>query len=66
MPIIKPVSDLRDYSSVLEGVSEGSPLFLTKNGCGRYAIVDIKDQENYEKTKAALMLMCELDKGRRS
>jgi hypothetical protein len=62
MPIIKPVSDLRDYLSVLEGVSEGSPLFLTKNGRGRYAIVDIKDQENYGKTKAALMLMCELEK----
>lgn len=66
MPIIKPVSDLRNYSSVLEGVAEGSPVYLTKNGRGRYAIVDIKDQEDYERMKAALTLMCELDKGRRS
>ncbi len=66
MPIIKPVSDLRNYSSVLEGVAEGSPVYLTKNGRGRYAIVDIKDQEDYERIKEALTLMCELDKGRRS
>lgn len=66
MPIIKPVSDLRDYSKVLEGVAEGSPVYLTKNGRGRYAIVDIRDQEEYEKTKAALTLMCELNEGRRS
>ncbi len=66
MPIIKPVSDLRNYSSVLEGVAEGSPVYLTKNGRRCYAIVDIKDQEDYERIKAALTLMCELNKGQRS
>ena len=63
MPNIKPISDLRNYSEVLRDVSEGSPVFLTKNGRGRYAIVDMQD---YEKTQATRRLMNELAKGRRS
>lgn len=63
MPNIKPISDLRNYTEVLHDVSVGSPVFLTKNGRGRYAIVDIHD---YEKTQATLWLMNELAKGRRS
>lgn len=64
MPNIRPVSDLRNYAAVLTEVRENEPVFLTKNGRGAYAIVDIAEQENYEKTKAALKLMCELQKGR--
>lgn len=63
MPNIKPISDLRNYSEVLHDVAEGTPVFLTKNGRGRYAILDIQD---YEKTQAALRLMGELMKGRKS
>lgn len=66
MPNIVPISDLRNYSSVLENVAVGSPVYLTKNGRGCYAIVDISEQEEYEKAKAALRLMCELEKGKRS
>ena len=61
MPNIRPVSDLRNYAAVLNEVHEDDPVYLTKNGRGAYAIVDIKE---YEKTKAALKLMCELQKGR--
>jgi PHD/YefM family antitoxin component YafN of YafNO toxin-antitoxin module len=61
MPTIKPVSDLRNYTEVLKLITADSPVFLTKNGRGRYAIVDI---EEYEKTRAALKLMSELEKGR--
>ena len=64
MPNIRPVSDLRNYASVLMEVHEDEPVYLTKNGRGAYAIVDISEQEKYEKTKAALKLMCELQKGR--
>lgn len=63
MPNIKPISDLRNYSEVLRDVAVGAPVFLTKNGRGRYAIVDMHD---YEKTQAALRLMNELAKGRKS
>ena len=61
MPNIKPVSDLRNYNEVLKDVAVGEPVFLTKNGRGRYALVDIED---YEKTQAMIKLMSELAKGR--
>ena len=48
MPNIRPVSDLRNYAEVLKEISFDEPVFLTKNGRGRYAIVDM---EEYEKTK---------------
>lgn len=63
MPNIKPISDLRNYSEVLHDVAVGAPVFLTKNGCGRYAIVDMQD---YEKAQATIRLMNELAKGRLS
>jgi len=63
MPNIKPVSDLRNYNEVLRDIAVGEPVFLTKNGRGRYAIVDI---EEYEKTKAVIRLMGELAKGGQS
>lgn len=61
MPNIKPISDLRQYSKVLHDVAVGEPVFLTKNGRGKYAIMDIRD---YEKMQATLRLMNELAKGR--
>ena len=63
MPNIKPVSDLRNYNEVLKDISVGEPVFLTKNGRGRYAIVDMAE---YEKTRAVIKLMSELAKGERS
>ena len=38
MPNIKPVSDIRNYNEVLRDIAVGEPVFLTKNGRGRYAI----------------------------
>ena len=66
MPVIAPVSDLRNYNSVLENVSVGAPVYLTVNGRGKYTIRDIAEDEEFEKTKAMLRLMCELYEGRRS
>ncbi|MEE1229498.1 MAG: type II toxin-antitoxin system prevent-host-death family antitoxin [Phascolarctobacterium sp.] len=63
MPNIKPISDLRNYNEVLRDVTIGSPVFLTKNGRGKYAIVDILD---YEKAKAIIQLADELAKGKQS
>ena len=57
MPNIKPVSDLRNYNEVLSDITVGEPVFLTKNGRGRYAILDIKE---YEKLHAELKLISEL------
>lgn len=63
MPSIKPVSDLRNYNEVLRDVEDGEPVFLTKNGRGRYVILDI---DEFEKIKAELKLMSELEKGEQS
>ena len=62
MPNIKPISDLRNYTEVLHDVAVGEPVFLTKNGRGRYALLDIRD---YEKMQATIRLMNDLAKGRR-
>jgi len=63
MPNIKPVSDLRNYANVLCEVCEGTPVYLTKNGRGRYVIQEIND---YERKDAIIKLMAELEKGRNS
>ncbi|MBQ2759092.1 MAG: type II toxin-antitoxin system Phd/YefM family antitoxin [Clostridia bacterium] len=63
MPNIKPVSDLRNYNEVLRDISVGEPVFLTKNGRGKYVIVDM---DEFEKTQATLKLMSELAKGEAS
>ncbi|WP_041644169.1 type II toxin-antitoxin system prevent-host-death family antitoxin [Mahella australiensis] len=63
MPNIKPISDLRNHNKVLRDVAVGEPVFLTKNGRGRYVLLDISD---YEKTQATIKLFGELNKGRKS
>ncbi len=63
MPNIKPVSDLRNYNEVLRDIAAGEPVFLTKNGRGRYALLDIAD---YEKTLASIKLMSLLTEGEQS
>ncbi len=66
MPTIAPVSDLRNYGSVLEKVAVGTPVYLTRNGHGAYSIRDMKDEENFQKAEAMIQLICELNAGIRS
>lgn len=66
MPNIKPVSDLRNYGEVLRDVAVGQPVFLTKNGHGRYAVLDIEEYRQYEQLLARQRLLSELERGRRS
>ena len=61
MPIIKPVSELRNYPDVLKEVKAGVPVYLTKNGSGRYVLMDIAD---YATVEAAVRLNHELMRGR--
>jgi prevent-host-death family protein len=49
---IKKISALRNYTDLLDEVSSGKPVFLTKNGEGRYVIVDISE---YESLKQSLL-----------
>jgi len=57
MPNIKPVSDLRNYSDVLRSCHVGEPVFLTKNGRGRYVILDMQE---YERQQAIIKLLTKL------
>ena len=61
MPNIKPVSDLRNYNEILKDIGEGSPVFLTKNGRGKFAIIDIAE---YEKNQATIKLLTKLMKAK--
>ena len=65
MKMIRPVSDLRNnFADISKTVHEtAKPVFLTKNGRGRYAIVDM---EEYERTNAIMKLMADLEHGRAS
>ena len=63
MPIIKPISDLRNYNEVIKDVAYGEPVFLTKNGRGKFVILDI---EEYEKTRAVIKLMGKLSEAEKS
>jgi antitoxin Phd len=57
MASILPVSDLRNYNEVLKNCQAGEPVFLTKNGRGRFVVLDIED---YERERAEKKLMLKL------
>jgi prevent-host-death family protein len=63
MPNIKPVSDLRNYTEVLNEVKEDSPVYLTRNGRGEYAIIKLKD---LDKLKSTIRLLAKLEEGEKS
>lgn len=57
MANILPVSDLRNYNEVLKKCQIGEPVFLTKNGRGRFVVLDIED---YERDRAEKKLLIKL------
>jgi len=63
MPIIRPISDLRNnFSQISETVhSDDEPIFLTKNGTGDMVVMSI---EYYERQLARLELYQKLDEAR--
>ena len=63
MPNIVPVSDLRNYNAVIGQVSYGNPVYLTKNGRGDCAIIDIRE---LDELRAIIGLFSELEKGEAS
>ena len=44
---IKPVSELRNYNRVLDKVKKDNPVFLTKNGYGKFALIDIEEYDEF-------------------
>jgi antitoxin Phd len=60
MMTIVPISDLKNYSEVLGQCDNGSPVYLTKNGRGKYVVQSLAE---YEKLQATVRLLAELSKG---
>ncbi len=61
MANILPVSDLRNYNEVLKNCRIGEPVFLTKNGRGRFVVLDIEDYERDREEKKLLMKLQEAE-----
>ena len=52
MPVIKPISDLRNYTEVTRDVSYGNRVYLTKNGHGDITMIDMHELDDIEKELA--------------
>ena len=66
MPNIKPISDLRNYTAVLNEVAYGNRVYLTKNGHGQCAIIDMKELDELDKQRALYQLMSKLNEAEMS
>lgn len=58
---ILPVSDLRNYNEVLKNCHKGELVYLTKNGRGRFVVMDIEDYERDRAEKKLLMKLQEAE-----
>ncbi len=63
MPIILPISDLRNYTEVLNRVDVDKPVYLTRNGRGSYVISKLDD---YDRETTVERLFTEIKKGEKS
>lgn len=61
MPNILPVSDLRNYNEVLKNCRVGEPVFLTKNGRGRYVLIDMDEYEREIAEKKLILKLQEAE-----
>ena len=61
MANILPVSDLRNYNEVLKNCHKGEPVYLTKNGRGRFVVMDFEDYERDRAEKKLLMKLQEAE-----
>ena len=53
--------DLRNYNEVLKNCQVGEPVFLTKNGRGKFVVMDIEDYEREKAEKKLLMKLQEAE-----
>ncbi len=61
MPCIKPISELKNYTAIVNQVSYGNRIYLTKNGHGQCALIDMKELDELDKQRALLSLMSKLN-----
>jgi len=60
MTNIIPISELKNYSEVLRSCDDGSTVYLTKNGRGKYVVQTLVE---HEKLLATAKLLAELGRG---
>ena len=61
MASILPVSDFRNYNEVLKNCHKGEPVYLTRNGRGRFVVMDIEDDERERAEKKLLVKLQEAE-----
>ena len=66
MPIIMPVSELRNYTKVVNSVKYGSRVYLTKNGYDQITLINTKELDELEKQLAWYRFQLEMAKGEQS
>ncbi len=66
MPNIKPISELRNYTNVVKEVKYGNRVYLTKNGHGQIALINMEELDEMEKELALYKFKLEMEKGERS
>lgn len=66
MPNIKPISDLRNYTAVVNEVSYGNRVYLTRNGHGACAIIDMQELDELDKQKSLNHLLLKLQEAENS
>ena len=50
MTNIVPISDLKNYTEVLSHCDNGSTVYLTKNGRGKYVVQSLAEHEKLQAT----------------
>lgn len=58
---VLPVSDSRNYNEVLKNCHKGEPVYHTKNGRGRYVVMDFEDYERDRAERQLLMKLLEAE-----
>lgn len=66
MPTIMPISDLRNYTNVVNKVKYGNRVYLTKNGHGQIAMVNMQEFDEMERELALYRFRLAMEKGERS
>lgn len=61
MPNIKSISDLRNYTAVINEVAYGNRVYFTRNGHGQCAIIDMRELDELDKQKALYQFMSKLN-----
>ena len=60
------ISDLRNYTAVINEVAYGNRVYLTRNGHGQCAIIDMKELDELDKQRALYQLMLKLNEAEMS